>query len=178
MWSLPFNFPAPLLFLHYIYYFILHSMYSSTVLEEADILSLWQNKTLKLENILWHHPLCWLNTCMRSNSTRGSMSSIVAMSLVNLFMIRPGRGQTRKLVNDHISTCTTTLPTCDISITQNYKLRKSPVFMVLSTAMGARSTALSICSCSLLDTVSNVCTNGRPLKNPKASTLSDVATKM
>lgn len=28
---------------------------------------------------------------MRSNSTRGSMSSMVAMSLVNLFMIRPGK---------------------------------------------------------------------------------------
>lgn len=50
--------------------------------------------------------------------------------------------------------------------------------MVFSTAIGARSTELSICSCSLLDAVSNVCTNGRPLKNPKASTLSDVATKM
>lgn len=35
--------------------------------------------------------LCWLITCMRSNSTRGNMSSMVAMSLVNLFMILPGR---------------------------------------------------------------------------------------
>lgn len=53
-----------------------------------------------------------------------------------------------------------------------------PVFIVLNTAMGARRTALNICSWSLLETVSNVCTNGRPLKKPKARTLSDVATKM
>lgn len=48
--------------------------------------------------------------------------------------------------------------------------------MVLSTAMGARMTALSICSCSLLDTVSSVCTSGSPRKMPRASTLSDTAT--
>lgn len=31
-----------------------------------------------------------IGTCIRSNSTRGSMSSMVAMSLVKRFMIRPG----------------------------------------------------------------------------------------
>lgn len=66
---------------------------------ENDQHTMWQKKWSYSPDDYWgKSSLTLLDTCMRSNSTSGSMSSMIVMSLVNLFMILPTKEQTHILV--------------------------------------------------------------------------------